>query len=341
MACDNTALDPGLNLNGVADTSISIAHGASPQWWLSPAITLNGVSAGASAHASPSPNLTDVTFHRADGALSQGSTGVLVAVYVCVPGLAMNPSDASKVKQLGSTVFVDQSHVPAGADTSLSGLGKAITWTAATSAALPDGPGHKCLVAVAYPDGLAADPVCFHQAGGPGAADPHYAQLNVAIEPVPMHSERPWRFRTFTINPDRAAPARATLRAYVDLEPSKAVIDVLMPALKAMRDFRQVARHPPKGFALQLSDYPDAKKRDRTQSGGGGLWRFLRFLRLRSHIHPDYEADVQLKPGHIANIEFIADVSTSTSGDAHIFHLTHARSDGHVIGGLTVVTVVQ
>ena len=45
MACDNTTPDSGL-----ADTSISIAHGALPQWWLSPAITLNGVSAGATAN---------------------------------------------------------------------------------------------------------------------------------------------------------------------------------------------------------------------------------------------------------------------------------------------------
>ncbi len=151
MACDNTTPDPGL-----ADTCISIAHGALPQWWLSPAITLNGASAGATAQQPPAVNVTNVTFHRAgaDCTLPAGTSGVLVAVYACVPGLAMNPADASKVKQLGATgtVFIPLAQAAAGADTSLSGTGHAINWTAGTDPTTPDGPGHKCLVAVACPD---------------------------------------------------------------------------------------------------------------------------------------------------------------------------------------------
>ncbi len=142
MACDNTAPDAGLT-----DTCISIAHGALPQWWLSPAITLNNASAGATANPSGTNNTTDVTFHyAADCKPPAGTSGVVVGVYVCVPGLAMNPADASKVKLLG-TAFIPQA--PAGADTSLLGTGKAIIWQAGTDPTKPDGPGHKCLVAVA------------------------------------------------------------------------------------------------------------------------------------------------------------------------------------------------
>lgn len=337
MACDNTTPDSGLT-----DTSISIAHGALPQWWLSPAITLNGASAGATAHPSPTPNVTNVTFHRGTVALPGGTTGVLVSVYACVPGLAMNPSDTTKVTQLGSTVFISQSQAPAGADTSLSGVGQAINWTAGTDPALPDGPGHKCLVAVAYPDSLTPDPVCFHQAGGPGAADQHYAQLNVAIEPVPLHPREPWMFGTFTINPDRVAAAPATLRVDADVNPAHGVIDVLMPALNATPGFQRVATQAPNGFLLQLPDFPNAVTRDRTKWGCFGLlFRMLSFLGINFNFKPSYEADVQLNPGQVATINFTADFSGSSPGDAHIFHLTHVRSDGRVIGGLTVAAVVQ
>jgi hypothetical protein len=339
MACDNTTPDPGL-----ADTCISIAHGALPQWWLSPAITLNGVSAGATANASPAPNVTNVTFHRAgaDCTLPAGTLGVTVSVYVCVPGLAMNPADASKVKQLGSTAFIPLAQAAAGADTSLSGTGNAINWTAGTDPNAPDGPGHKCLVAVACPDSESPDPVCFHQAGGPGQADQHYAQLNIAIEPVPMHPRRPWQFGTFSINPDRASTSPATLRVEADLNPGRGVLDVLTPALNATPGYLRVARQAPAGFALQLPQFPTAVIRDRTKWGCLGLlfW-ILSLLGIRFNSNPSYEADVQLDPGQIATINFTADLSRSSPGDAHIFHLTHVRSDGRTIGGLTVVAVAQ
>jgi hypothetical protein len=339
MACDNTTPDPGL-----VDTCISIAHGALPQWWLSPAITLNGVSAGATANPPPAVNVGNVTFHRAgtDCTLPAGTLGVLVSVYACVPGLAMNPADPSKVKLLGSTAFIPLAQAAAGADTSLSGTGNAINWTASTDPTMPDGPGHKCLVAVACPDSETPDPVCFHQAGGPGAADQHYAQLNIAIEPVPIHPRQAWKFGTFTINPDRAAAAPATVRVEADLDPAQGVIDVLTPALNATPGYKRVARQAPKGFALQLPQFPTAVIRDRTQWGCFGLlfW-ILSLLGIKFNFNPSYEADVQLDPGQIATINFTADLSSSSPGDAHIFHLTHVRSDGRVIGGLTVVAVAQ
>jgi hypothetical protein len=202
----------------------------------------------------------------------------------------------------------------------------------------PTGPAHKCLVAVAYPDSEAPDPVCFHQAGGPGAADQHYAQLNIAIEPVPMHAKRPWMFTTFTINPDRAAVALARLRAEADIDPHPGVIEILLPALKATPGYWRVVRRPPRSFASQLPDFPDAVTRDRTQSSLPS--RIMGVLRIKSGSNPSHEIDVKLHAGQIATINFSA-VSSSTPGDAHIFHLTHTRSDGRVIGGLTLAAVVH
>jgi hypothetical protein len=103
-----------------------------------------------------------------------------------------------------------------------------------------------------------------------------------------------------------------------------------------------VARQAPRGFALQLPEFPTAVVRDRTKWGCLGLlfW-ILSLLGIRFNLKPSYEADVQLNPGQIATINFTADLSSSSPGDAHIFHLTHVRSDGRVIGGLTVVAVAQ
>ncbi len=124
------------------------------------------------------------------------------------------------------------------------------------------------------------------------------------------------------------------------------MIDVLTPALNATPGYRRVARQAPKGFALQLPQFPTAVIRDRTQWGCLGLlfWILsfiLSFLGIKFNFNPSYEADVQLDPGQTATINFTADLSRSSPGDAHIFHLTHVRSDGRVIGGLTVVAVAQ
>jgi hypothetical protein len=368
MACDNTTPDIGLT---PADHCISIASGPPARWWVSPAITVNGLSDGAVAQAPPFLNVIDVTVHRGAGDCASqsgfplGTANILVDVYVCVPGLAMNPSDLAKVKHLGTKV-VPLSSATSGADTSLSSLGKAFNnWVAEGDPSAPGGPGHKCLVAIAYPDPLTPDATCFHQAGAP--ADAHYAQLNIAIEPLPPGAPRRMAFRTFTINPSRDSVTPATLRAEADLDPDPRVMEVLSPALKATPGFKRLAEQAPRGFALQLPDFPNAVIRDHTHGGhevpgvaalsllpalrqslprrllvlGLPIWLADCCFERRSASPPTYEADVLLKPGQIPTINFEADLSGSNSGDAHIFHLTHVRADRRVIGGLTLVGVVQ
>jgi len=56
---------------------------------------------------------------------------------------------------------------------------------------------------------------------------------------------------------------------------------------------------------------------------------------------PSYEADVEMKPGQITQINFNTDLSRGQQGDAYIFYITHARSDRQVIGGLTFVAVIS
>ena len=257
MACDNTTQDPTL-----ADTCISIAHGPLPEWWLSPAITLNGAASGAVANPPPAVNVIDVTFHRAgtDCTLPSGTSAILVDLYVCMAGLAMNALDTTHVKKIVPTLpstnpaIIPLSQATAGADRSLSSVNKTIQWIAGTNPSLPDGPGHKCLVAIAYPDTSqldTVDPGCFHQAGGPGQADQHYAQLNIAIEPI--FEGRRWAFATFTNNLDSKNAAPATLRVEADLDPNPRVIDILTPALDATPGYKRVSRLVPQRFANPIA----------------------------------------------------------------------------------------
>ena len=97
----------------------------------------------------------------------------------------------------------------------------------------------------------------------------------------------------------------------------------------------------PRGLLIQLPDFPNAVIHDKSRWGclGFPFW-ILNFFGIKFDFRPSYEADIQLKPGQATPINVVADLSRSNSGDAHIFHLTHARADGRVIGGLTLVAVV-
>ena len=345
MTCKNEEGDPTLK-----DDTISISHGVSPHYWLSPQIMLNGVSGadtqttGVVAKALPSSyqNVIDVAFNVLKD-LPAGSTGIVASVYACLPGpYALNAFDAVHVKLI-SSVFVDRNQIPVGGSTSLSNANKQILWVVSSSdTTAPDGPGHKCLVAVVCPDiyeQLSDSKLtgCFHQAD-PG--DPHYAQLNIAIEPG--NRMRPWTLSLFTANPDRQNAMPATLRAEADIDPSPEVINVLLPALKATPGFRRVSRYAPKSFALQLPDFPHAVVHNNTRWGlcGVVVW-LLRLFGIKPKSRPHYTANVQLQPGQTTTVNVDADLSGSKAGDAHIFHVTHTRSDGRTIGGMTLVAVVQ
>src|SRR5262249_54921821 len=148
-------------------------------------------------------------------------------------------------------------------------------------------------------------------------------------------------FHTFTVNPSRDTVSPATLRVELDPDPDPEVLAVLNPALRATPSFKRLARQPPRGFRLQLPGFPNAVVRDGTHWGCLGLiFRILGLFGCRTKFRPTYEADVQLRPGQVAVVNFEADLSGTSSGDAYMFHLTHVRDDGRVIGGLTLVGVV-
>lgn len=64
--------------------------------------------------------------------------------------------------------------------------------------------------------------------------------------------------------------------------------------------------------------------------------------KLVQQAAPTFEADIKLPPKEVANFNFTADLpENSQPGDAHIFHVMHINDQKQVIGGLTIVAVVE
>jgi len=64
--------------------------------------------------------------------------------------------------------------------------------------------------------------------------------------------------------------------------------------------------------------------------------------KLVEQAAPTFEADIKLPPKEVANFTFTANLpENSQLGDAHIFHVMHINDQKQVIGGLTIVAVVE
>ena len=122
------------------------------------------------------------------------------------------------------------------------------------------------------------------------------------------------------------------MRLVADLKPSKVVLDALLPRLNQITSFKRIATAAPQTFDLRLPDFPDAK----VHRGGSGCLGLL----LGRRSQPTYDASIRLAPAQLTHFSVSADLSKSSFGDAHIFHLTQVGADGRVQGGVTVVMVV-
>jgi len=87
---------------------------------------------------------------------------------------------------------------------------------------------------------------------------------------------------------------------------------------------------PPQGFKFDLRDFPHAQINDRTKPGCLGI------LAGGSKY---YEAIINLAAAQVTRFTFIADLSGSEFGEAHIFHLTQSSAKEPRQGGLTIVMV--
>jgi hypothetical protein len=305
-------------------------HNNNVTWWLSPDIKLTGPVSGLDKADPDHDNTVEVQFHMKAAILNRcilppGTESISVEFWVGNPSLAMTPDNLASTKKIdgiGSPIPADGASVT-----------EVFVWNPPTGLdpADPQSPGHKCLIARCYPDPLIPSTTSFFVPG-----DPHVAQHNICIVPCggPGAAKRPGPcgFEVATVNPDRERAQMATLRAVVDLHPSRFVQKVVLERLKGTDGFKRLATRPPQGFRFELRDFPDAQVTDNTKLGCLGLL-------LGGKDRRSYNAQIQFQPGQFTRFSFVADLSGAELGDAYIFHLRQIGADTRDQGGLTIVMV--
>jgi len=308
-------------------------------WWLSPDIVLNG---GTNLAQAGITNAVQVNFTLKSGcALPQAANNrVRVELWVGNPALTMTPG--SNTFQLGGSLVVGPV-----AGNNL----RNFSWTLPTPLppdSDPQGKGHKCLVARCYPNNMTPDGMTFHQVD-----DPHVSQRNICI--VLCSSPCAQEITTANPNPEKAEPA--TILAIADLEPRKYVVEALMPALKQIEGFQEIATTPPPPF--QLVDFKQVPELGKIEPGKIDPGKIdprkinVRIFepkiidhtkrrikgRYGRRKYPNFQADFMQEPKQVTTFQFATDMERVKPGMAHIIHLTHIDAEKRVIGGLTLVAI--
>lgn len=332
------AIDPGISdSNGC----IFMTPGPGGNWWLSPDVIMEGADPSTAAAG---PDTTDVTVHwKANCSLSGELTAVIFELYVGDPSLVMTPINTVQLQ----------------APTQVAGLAaggavkSTVPWTPDTDPTKPNGPGHKCLIARAYPFGSTPDT---GQLSIYLPDDPHYAQHNLTVQGV-GGKEGKARIRVNTGNPREQAEV-ATILVLADTQPNAAVLAAIMPSLNAFPGFTTVASKPVKSMQLDLGslgqvvppgDTDDAhekkgffeKVEDAARAVAGGIAKAADAVE-DAFEGPDkkVQGKVLIDGNSFGSFDFVVDPSGGNPGEAYICHMTQTTADGKPCGGLTVVVVV-
>jgi hypothetical protein len=320
--------DPGLSRDTCMFMEAVSGDGGvhtSPVWWLSPDIELNGPTSGPNKADPGQINPVNVRFHnKAEGQCEPvGDEAAAVELWVGNPSVVMtpnNPASTALVMKIGS-----QMPSPGGIGTQI------IQWTppAGLPPTDPQGPGHKCLIARSYPDSLIPSPTNFFLPD-----DPHVAMHNICIVPCggpgAARVPGPCGFEVTTANLDPKERDAVTLRVMADTRPDKFVRETVLKLLERQPGFKRLAVRPPAKFSLELREFRDAHVNDQTRPG---------CLTILSGAKRYYEAGINLEANQVTRFTFVADLSGSEFGDAHIFHLTQSSAKQPRQGGLTIVMV--
>lgn len=319
--------DPGLSRDTCIYMEAVSGDGGvhtAPVWWLSPDIELNGPISGPDKADPGQVNPVNVKFHDKGGECnSTGDETVTVELWVGNPSVVMtpdNPNSTTLVLKIGTAMPQPGSNGS-----------QIIDWTPPTGLppTNPQSPGHKCLIARCYPDSLTPSPTDFFVPD-----DPHVAQRNICIVPCggPGASRVPGKcgLEVTTANLNQKERDAVTLRVVVDTRPDKFVRETVLKALGRTPGFKKLAIRPPQHFNLELHDFPRATINDQTKPGCLGILAGGKRF---------YEAAMKLEAAQVTRFSFVADLSRSEFGDAHIFHLTQSSATRPRQGGLTIVMV--
>jgi hypothetical protein len=261
--------------------------------------------------------------------LPPGTESITVEVWAGNPSLVMTPDNLVSTFKIAAIGTVPPVSTPGPTVVPL-------VWTPPSGLppSDPQGPGHKCLIARAYPDPLIPSAINFFVPD-----DQHVAQRNLCVVPCgdgpgAARVPGPCGLEVRTMNADLKNEAAVVLRAALDLKPTEHVRRQVLERLRHTPGFVRLAVAPPRSFRLVLPDFPGARRHEATGPAGclGMLLGFGRPPRAS-----DYETRINLRPGQMITFTFEADLTDANFGDAYVFHLTQAGADGRVQGGLTAV----
>jgi hypothetical protein len=297
-------------------------------WWLSPDIVLTGPVSGFDKADPGQINSVDITIRRKSAESNcafPGDEQLLTELWVGNPAIAMTPNNSASTKlilQTGSPC-----PLPGATGT------QHFDWTlpSGVPASDPQSPGHKCLIARAFPDSFTASQSNFF-----APEDQHVVQRNICIFPCggpgAARKPGPCGFDVLTANVNAKEAEQVTIAAALDVRPNEFVRRTVLQRLEKEPGFRKLATRAPRAFRFELRNFPDAKIRDHSTPQG--------CLGVLLGGQPRFEASLKLEANQVANLNFVADLQNAEFGDAFIFHLTQTGPARERQGGLTVVMVV-
>jgi hypothetical protein len=341
MATDTGINDPK-NCFFICDPS---GHTGAGNWWLSQDVIMAGADPST---ASPDPSgnvVSQVTVRANEGCAPGPGDTVRIDLYVCTPSLNIAPFPPDSLVATTAMIYPVSAFAPSNCATQTSPPSfVSVPWTVSANASDPNGPGHKCLIARCYPFvGSTPDALNISQYL---PTDPHYAQHNLAVQPIPSGKSGGMKIKTG--NP-RRQPELVAIQAVPDLRPTPATLNAILPSLKVTPGFKQISTTPLHGVSLNLKPL--------TGKDGGGIFDKIEdffeetvkavLRRLEDDFHKAAPGGtgafgrVRIGSRFYANFDFNFDARGAQPGNGYIYHLTQITAAGAPDGGLTVVIVAQ
>ena len=277
---------------------------------------------------------------------------IVAEVYVGTPGLVLSPTTGTRRIDPGNLRFRPANVTGTEPVASTAGGTLSFAWTPSSATGDPDGPGHRCLIARAFPVSVTPPTTAFDVPN-----EQHEVQHNIEILSTSkrmskggddgMGTKRSPRKRDSksgmwledlqTIVPGRKRAKRYVVWAF-DPEPANEIAKPLRKGLKAAGG-RGFSKEPPKAVSLSADapyewvDPEDLAGRERF-AGRAGLGKGLlakdRVLAV---------ARVELGPRRPSHIRLGFDHSNIRAGSAVLLHVIQFTETGRAEGGMTIAAL--
>lgn len=210
-----------------------------------------------------------------------------------------------------------------------------VSWNPSTAI----GTGHRCLLARVYPpEDLSGSFPANEDLTLFPSNDTHYAQHNCTVGAVdtgdmivPIKNGN-WREEPYFV----------AIQAVPDLKPNRTVLDAVLPGLRLIPAFKQIATTPLQRVELDVTAFRShhdsllEKIEDWIEEE---VMKIIKELEGKCRQAGGASARVVLPPNLVAKFNLNLDLSGAKPGDAHIYHVSQVDGKGQPYGGLTVAVV--